>query len=92
MRRTDRSAFATGYTAILVKQHLGIPTLAFGIVAPQAAQIAPFEKYSGTDPRTVHVGAALDIKNDSFHFGHTGIFCSSVIFSAHSRAFSDSPR
>ena len=47
-------AFSTVGAFVLVKHHLRLSRLAFGIVAPSATQITSLEKDRCTDTRTVH--------------------------------------
>ena len=55
-------ALAAARTAIAENEKLGRRGLAFGIVTPCTAQIAPLEKDGGADTRTVDVGCARNIK------------------------------
>ena len=48
-------AFAASHTFVFIKHHLGLRGLAFGIMAPGALKVAPFEKDRCADARTVGV-------------------------------------
>ena len=67
--RTDLETGVTHNTAFGDDRQHRSKGPAFGVVAPGAAQGAPFEKDSGADPRTVVNGEALDVEDDSCRHG-----------------------
>ena len=60
-----RNAFAASHAASVGKQYLGSGSLALRIVAPQAAQRAAFQEYSGPDAGAVMRGITHDVEHQS---------------------------
>jgi hypothetical protein len=69
--RTGGTAFLTGPaddTAIRPKHEFLKTVLAFGIIAPKAAQGASLKKNNGPDPRSIVNGISGNVKNYTFRF------------------------
>ena len=55
-------AFSATDAFVFVEHHLGCLCLAFGVVTPGAAQVAPFEKNRRADAGAIYKGIALYVK------------------------------